>query len=186
MVSGLPRSGTSMIMRMLESGGLPLVTDGIRQADDDNPRGYYEYEPVKRLDKDASWLKDTYHKAIKIIYILLYHLPSNHRYKVIFLRRSLDEVVASQKVMLRNRQQQGRLDDEQLIESYHHQLNRLYTWIKHQPNFEIIYLDYEEVVSEPPKAVFDIVGFLGLPLDTGAMVSSVEPELYRRRSQALL
>jgi hypothetical protein len=181
-VSGLPRSGTSMMMRMLESGGLPLLTDGLRTADDDNPRGYYEFEPVKRLPQDSSWLADAYHKAIKIIYVFLYHLPADHRYKVLFLRRSLDDVVASQRVMLGHRQEKGGLTDGQLVESYNYQLQRLFSWVKLQRNFEILYLDYEEILSDPEKAVFDITHFLGLPLDTGAMMQSIEPALYRNRS----
>src|SRR5713226_9097156 len=94
-VSGLPRSGTSMMMRMLEAGGLPTITDNIRTADDDNPLGYYEFEPVKQLNKDASWLDTLSNKAVKIIYRLLYSLPRHHRYKVIFMRRKLEEVIAS-------------------------------------------------------------------------------------------
>src|SRR5882724_6754601 len=110
-VSGLPRSGTSMMMRMLEGGGLPVMADGIRTADDDNPRGYYEFEPVKRLNRETSWLPAAYSKAIKIIYIHLYNLPSEHRYKVLFLERSLDEVIASQRAMLERRQETSQLND---------------------------------------------------------------------------
>lgn len=181
-VSGLPRSGTSMMMRMLEYGGMPILTDGIRTADDDNPRGYYEFEPVKRLDRDVSWLAAAYNKAVKIIYIFLYRLPAGHRYKVLFLRRSLDEVVASQKVMLHRRQEASRLTDRQLIDSYHDQIQRLNSWIRHQENFEILYLDYHEILSEPAGAVLDITRFLGVPLNTSAMIQAVEPALHRNRS----
>jgi Sulfotransferase domain len=184
-VSGLPRSGTSMMMRMLDSGGLSLVTDGIRTADDDNPRGYYEFEPVKRLDRDTSWLVNAYNKAVKIIYIFLYNLPPDHRYKVLFLRRNLDEVIASQKVMLQNRQQAGALSDEQLMESYDNQLQKLYGWIKRQNNFDILYLDYEEILSEPENAALHITRFLGLPLNTDAMIQSIEPALHRNRSAVI-
>lgn len=184
-VSGLPRSGTSMMMRMLESGGIPAMTDGVRTADADNPRGYYELEAVKQLDRNTSWLEDAYNKAIKIIYVFLYHLPGNHRYKVLFLRRSLNDVVASQKVMLDRRRQAGTLTDEQLMESYNKQLQRLYSWVKRQSNIEILYLDYEEILSEPETAVFDITKFLGVPLDTHAMMQSIEPSLHRNRSTVI-
>jgi hypothetical protein len=184
-VSGLPRSGTSMMMRMLDSGGMSLVTDGIRTADDDNPRGYYEFEPVKRLDRDTSWLVNAYNKAVKIIYIFLYHLPPDHRYKVLFLRRNLEQVIASQKVMLQNRQQAGALSDEQLMESYDNQLRKLYSWIKRQNNFDILYLDYEEILSEPENAALHITRFLSRPLNTDAMIQSIEPALHRNRSAVI-
>ncbi len=184
-VSGLPRSGTSMMMRMLESGGIPVMTDGVRTADDDNPRGYYEFEPVKQLEWNTSWLADAFNKAIKIIYVFLYHLPANHRYKVLFLRRSLNDVVASQKVMLDRRRQAGTLTDEQLMESYNQQLQRLYSWVKRQSNIEILYLDYEEILSEPETAVLDITNFLGLPLNTHAMIQTIEPSLHRNRSTVI-
>ena len=183
-VSGLPRSGTSMMMRMLERGGVPILTDVVRKADDDNPLGYYEFEPVKRLDKDTSWLPGAYNKAVKIIYIFLYSLPRNHRYKVLFMRRNLDEVVASQKVMLRRREEGDRLDDQQLMGSYNDHLQRLDLWIRRQENFTIQYLEYSEVLAEPVRAASDIARFLGLPLDTAAMAQSVDASLYRNRSSA--
>jgi len=99
-VSGLPRSGTSMMMRMLDKGGLPVLADSIRVADEDNPRGYYEFEPVKKTAEDASWLEDAEGRVVKMVYRLLYDLPSNRRYRVIFMRRHMDEILASQKKML--------------------------------------------------------------------------------------
>jgi hypothetical protein len=184
-VSGLPRSGTSMMMRMLDKGGVPPLTDGFRSADDDNPMGYYEFEPVKRLDKDVSWLPDAYNKVVKIIYVFLYSLPREHRYKVIFMKRNLDEVVASQKVMLRRRKEGDRMSDEQLMASFQDQLEKLDLWIRAQENFSILYLNYDEVVTEPASAASDIRAFLGLPLDEQAMAQSVDPELYRNRSTAV-
>lgn len=181
-VSGLPRSGTSMMMRMLEKGGMPILTDGLRRADDDNPLGYYEFEPVKRLDKDASWLPDACNKAVKIIYIFLYNLPTGYRYKVLFMKRHLDEVVASQKVMLRRRQEGDRMSDQDLMDKFHEELQRLDLWIRQQENFTISYLDYDEVVAEPEKTAFWITRFLGLNLDTAAMAQAVDPSLHRNRS----
>jgi Sulfotransferase domain len=181
-ISGLPRSGTSMMMRMLEKGGVPILTDAVRAADDDNPLGYYEFEPVKRLDKDASWLSAAVGKAVKIIYIFLYHLPRDHRYKVIFMRRGLDEVVASQKAMLRRRGEGDRMSDQQLIASFSSQLEMLDLWIRRQDNFTTLYLDHNDVVNAPEAAVGEIRRFLGLPLDTRSMVQAVEPLLHRNRA----
>lgn len=184
-VSGLPRSGTSMMMRMLERGGIPVLTDGFRKADEDNPLGYYEFEPVKRLDKDVSWLPAAYNKAVKIIYVFLYSLPRDHRYKVLFIKRSLDEVVASQKVMLRRRQEGDRMSDQQLLDSYNDQLQRVDLWLRHQDNFTTHYLDYNEVVAEPARAALEISRFLGVQLDIDAMIQSVDPSLHRNRSNAI-
>lgn len=183
-VSGIPRSGTSMMMRMLECGGLPVLTDGVRGADDDNPRGYYEFEPVKRLQKDASWLAAARGQAIKIIYVFLSQLPDNYRYKVIFLRRSLDDVIASQKLMLERRKEADSLSDSQLLELYNTQLQRLYTWLKHKDNFEVLYLNYEEIVGDPRNTVLDIARFLALPLNADAMAQCIEPALHRNRAGA--
>ena len=100
-VSGLPRSGTSMMMKMLEAGGIPPVTDELRTADDDNPKGYYEFERVKQMDKgDTAWVADAQGKVVKVISALLKHLPSSHNYQVIFLRRHMSEILASQRKML--------------------------------------------------------------------------------------
>ena len=185
-VSGLPRSGTSMMMRMLERGGMPVLTDGARSADDDNPLGYYELEAVKRLDKDKSWLPDAYGKAVKAIYVFLYSLPNDHRYKVLFMKRNLEEVVASQKVMLQRRQEEGgRLTDQQLADSFSRQLQKLDEWIGRQENFAILYLDYNKLLGDPETAVFEIDRFLGLQLNTDAMIEAVDPTLHRQRSDTL-
>ncbi|MCC6587047.1 MAG: MFS transporter [Bryobacterales bacterium] len=184
-VSGLPRSGTSMTMRMLEQGGLPALTDGFRQADEDNPLGYFEFEAVKRLDKDASWLRGAGNKAVKVIYIFLYQLPVDYKYKVIFIRRNLDEVVASQKAMLRRRKEGDRLTDEQLMASYQAQLEKLDLWLRRQENFSVLYLHYSDVVERPLEAAEEIERFLGVPLDTQAMAQAVDPSLHRNRSAAV-
>ena len=171
-----------MMMRMLEKGGMPILTDGLRRADDDNPLGYYEFEPVKRLDRDTSWLLDACNKAVKIIYIFLYNLPRDHRYKVLFMKRHLDEIVASQKVMLRRRQEGDRMSDRDLMDKFDDELQRLDLWIRQQDNFTISYLDYDEVVAEPAKTAVWISRFLGLKLDTEAMARAVDPSLHRNRS----
>ena len=183
-VSGLPRSGTSMMMRMLEKGGMSILTDGLRQADDDNPLGYYEFEPVKQLEKDASWLHEAYDKAVKVIYVFLYHLPPGYSYKVIFMKRGLDDVIASQNIMLRHRHEGEGMSDQELMSSYHDQLQKLNVWLRQRRNFMVQYFDYEDVVSDPEKAALEICGFLGRNLDTRAMIESVVPSLHRNRSSA--
>lgn len=173
-----------MMMRMLENGGISVLTDGFRKADEDNPLGYYEFEAVKRLDKDASWLSQAHGKAIKVIYVLLYTLPPDQMYQVIFMRRSLHEVIASQKAMLRRRQEQSSLSSEQLAESFDKQLQELYSWMDRQPNFETLYLDHQNVLTQPGHAVSEISRFLHLRLDTDAMMGVIDPSLYRNRSAA--
>lgn len=174
-----------MMMRMLEKGGVPIVTDGFRTADDDNPLGYYEFEAVKRLDKDASWLPDAYNKVVKIIYAFLYYLPRDHRYKVLFMKRNLEDVVASQKVMLRHRHEADRMEDQRLIHLFQEHLLRIETWIRHQENFNVHYVDYNEVIEDPAGTALAISRFLDQPLDIKAMIQAVEPSLYRNRSAAV-
>ena len=117
-----------MMMRMLEQGGIPVLTDNYRKADDDNPLGYYEFEAVKRLEQNASWLAEAVNKAVKIIYVFLYRLPSNYKYRVLFLKRNLEDVVASQKLMLRHRQEADHMTDQQLMNAFTAQLKQLDAW----------------------------------------------------------
>ena len=118
-VSGLPRSGTSMMMKMLEAGGMQVLTDHIRTADEDNPKGYYEFERVKQIEHDQAWLPDAQGKVVKMISALLKHLPSSYTYKVIFMRRNIDEILASQKQMLiRRGEPTDVVSDEKLTELF--------------------------------------------------------------------
>src|SRR5690242_7893637 len=142
-VSGLPRSGTSMMMRMLEAGGMPILTDNLRQADVDNPNGYYEFEPVKQLSKDNAWLDSAYGKAVKMVYLLLYDLPRNHQYRVVFMRRKIAEVIASQEAMLRRQGKKSEaLDGAQLARLFHGHLKKLDEWIQNQENFSVLSVSY--------------------------------------------
>ena len=111
-VSGLPRSGTSLMMQMLDSGGMEVVTDNIRPPDEDNPKGYYEFEKAKKIKEDPSWLKDMRGKAFKIVSMLLYDLPADEKYKVIFMKRNMDEILSSQNKMLERLGQNPNPDDE--------------------------------------------------------------------------
>jgi hypothetical protein len=181
-VSGLPRSGTSMMMQMLAAGGMSALTDDIRQPDKDNPRGYYEFEPVKQVARDPSWLDGAQGKAVKMVYRLLYDLPGNHTYRVIFLRRNLDEVIASQEEMLqRLGKQSDAVDPVQLKEIYRRQLQEVDTWLHEQPNFSVLYVDYQNVVSDPEQVVHEVNRFLGGRLDVDAMLQIPDRSLYRQR-----
>jgi len=183
-VSGLPRSGTSMAMQMLQAGGLEIATDSIRNADDDNPKGYYELERVKDLDKpkDKAWLKAYRGKAIKIISFLLRELPQNLNYKVVFVDRDLDEVLTSQNKMLKNRSQTGgTTDDEKMKANYTDHLWRVRYLLKHTPNFKTLFVGHRDIVTDATKQAQRIDDFLGLHMDITAMAKAVDPKLYRNR-----
>lgn len=186
-VSGLPRSGTSMMMKMLEAGGIPPLTDQIRAADDDNPKGYYEFERVKQLDKgDTAWVADAQGKAVKVISQLLRHLPADQEYRVIFMRRHMDEILASQKKMLVHRgEDPHRVSDEELTALFEKHLVHVTQWLDQQPNIKTLYLHYSDVLADPHPAANQINAFLDGRLDTQAMTISVDPALYRNRQQPL-
>ncbi len=183
-VSGLPRSGTSMMMKMLEAGGMALVIDGIRTADEDNPKGYYEFERVKQLDKgDAEWVADARGKAVKVISALLEHLPADSEYKVLFMNRKMPEVLASQRKMLKRRDEKSEISDEKLAELLDKHVKQVKAWLARQPNFEMLDLDYNAMLTDPEPWAVRINAFLGGKLDARAMVEVVDPNLYRNRAQ---
>jgi hypothetical protein len=186
-VSGLPRSGTSMMMRMLDAGGLDLVTDRVRAADEDNPRGYFELEQVKELDKpgDKSWLKNHRGKVIKIISLLLKDLPENHFYKVILMRRDLDEIIASQNKMLDRRGEAGkRGEDAKMIHAYRTHLRRVNSMLADRPVFDALNIEHRAVINHPLEQAKNVARFLRMNLDTTRMAQAVDPELYRNRSRS--
>lgn len=184
LVSGLPRSGTSMLMQMLERGGMPIVTDKVRTPDEDNPKGYHEFERIKEIDKttDKGWLKDYRGKAIKTISFLLQDLPLDLNYQVIFMRRAIEEVLRSQNRMLERGGTAGTLvPDEKMRQNYEFHLKKVYYRLAHTPNFEVLYLDYPAVVADPLEAARRINAFLGKRLNVEAMAGAVESDLYRNR-----
>jgi len=182
-VSGLPRSGTSMMMKMLEAGGLELVIDGIRTADEDNPKGYYEFERVKQLDKgDTAWVADARGKGVKVISALLEHLPPQHHYKILFMNRKLSEVLASQRKMLKRRGEESDISDEKLAELLQKHVLQVKTRLSGQSNVEMLDLDYNAMLIDPEPFVREINAFLGGSLDERAMTEVVDPMLYRNRS----
>jgi hypothetical protein len=172
-----------MMMKMLEAGGISLVIDNIRTADEDNPKGYYEFERVKQLDKgDTAWLADSRGKAVKVVSALLEHLPAGYRYKVLFMNRRLPEVIASQRKMLARRGETTELSDEQLAGLLRKHVQQVKTWIARQPNFEMLDLDYNAMLIDPEPFVERIVAFLDMDLDAQGMTAVVDPALYRNRT----
>jgi hypothetical protein len=183
-VSGLPRSGTSMAMKMLEAGGLSLVVDNVRTADEDNPKGYFEDERVKELAEmaDTSWVRAARGNVIKVVSSLLGHLPPDNDYRVIFMRRDLREVLASQAKMLARRGETSHTPDDQLLAAYERHLEKVEFQLRFRPNFEVLYLNYAEVVAEPATAARRIAEFLGGGLGVARMVEAVDGSLYRNRA----
>lgn len=182
-VSGLPRSGTSMMMKMLEVGGIPPLTDKIRTADEDNPKGYYEFERVKKLDKgDTAWLPEARGKAVKVISALLKYLPGDYRYRVIFMRRRTEEILASQKQMLiRRGEPTDRVSDDELATYFAKHLAAVEKWLASQPNIDVLYINYNHALQAPLETAAEINRFLGNRLDTNAMAAVVDPTLYRQK-----
>jgi hypothetical protein len=183
-VSGLPRSGTSMMMKMLEAGGIPPLTDKIREADNDNPKGYYEFERVKQLDKgDAAWLADTQGKVVKIISALLKHLPADYDYRIIFMRRNMPEILASQRKMLvRRGENADDMDDAKMSALFEKHLQGTIHWIESQPNVSVLYVHYSDMLSDPTPQIKRVNEFLGSSLDEKAMAGVVDQALYRNRA----
>ncbi len=179
-VSGLPRSGTSLMMQMLFNGGLEAVTDKKREADESNPKGYFEYEPVKSIFKDNSWLELAQNKSIKVVAPLLKHLDPKYRYKVIFLNRDLGEIIKSQQLMIGKKADVFPLH---IYNDYVKILNQVERWKEREPGVELIYIDYAKLVNNPEKYVNYIQEFLGVPLDTHKMIQAIDKKLYRNKSQ---
>lgn len=183
-VSGLPRSGTSMMMKMLDAGGLPIWTDGRRAADDQNPHGYYELERVKELDKplDKAWLREGRGRGLKVISALLEHLPDDNNYQVVFMHRDLDEVLASQSTMLKQRgAHPGEGDDASLKSAYAAHLGRVSRLLRQQPQFTALDVAYASALADPAGTAVRIKRFLGVDLDVAGMAAAVDAALYRNR-----
>ena len=183
-VSGLPRSGTSMTMKMLSEGGLELVTDGVRTADDNNPKGYYELETVKELGKatDFSWLHDARGKAIKIISYLLRFMPQTLNYRVIFMHRNLHEVIASQNKMLEQRGESNDTPDDRVVTLFEQELKKAKNLIAARSCFDAIDVNHKDVLADPLQQAKRINQFLGGGLDPERMAAAVDPNLYRNRA----
>lgn len=182
-VSGLPRSGTSMMMKMLEAGGLPILTDNLREADANNPKGYYEFERVKELPNgDCGWIPEAGGKVVKIVTGLIMSLPSDARYKVIFMQRAMKEVLSSQKKMLgRLGREDDKVEDEKMKKIYQEHLKQVNAWIAKQPNIEVLYVNYNTMLGSPLESLQKVNEFLGGDMDVKVMAGVVDKELYRER-----
>lgn len=181
-VSGLPRSGTSMMMKMLEAAKIPVLTDEKREADMDNLKGYYEDERAKTLHKDNSWIDEAEDKAVKVISYQLPHLPPHHDYRVIFMERKIMEVLASQRKMMERRgEPEDDIPDQVMANIFQKHLDETDEWLKKQSNIRTLYISYNGTLDDPETSAEKIVEFLGLELDIEKMMQVIDPSLYRQR-----
>ena len=180
-VSGLPRSGTSMMMKMLEAGGLEPVTDGIRSADNDNPKGYYELEAVKRTKQDPSWVVPARGKVVKVISQLLQDLPATESYKIVFMRRNLDEVLASQQKMLVNRDEIDGAVDDAMKSNFAGHVEEVEGWMRASEHVEVLFVSYNRMQAESASQIERVAKFMDAKLDKDQMATVVDPSLYRQR-----
>lgn len=183
LVSGLPRSGTSMIMQMLEAGGIEVLSDSVRSADEDNPRGYYELEAVKNTRQDPSWLDRAPGKAVKLISQLLYDLPPGTEARVLFLRRDMGEILASQRRMLQRRAAAdgGVADDADLSRIFEAHVRDVVRWTQEREGLELLEVWHSDVLAHPARVAGQIQSFLGRELDVQAMAAAVDSGLHRNR-----
>ncbi len=186
-VSGLPRSGTSLAMQMVAAGGIPVLTDGLRSSDPNNPRGYYEWERIKQLAQDPGCVAEAEGKAVKIISSLLMSLPGGHAYRVLFMMRALEEVVASQTAMISNLGTRGAaLPAAAMPAALRAHRNQVIAWLGTRKEIAVMQLDYHALLADPAAHAVEIARFLGLPLDTEAMAKQVDPALHRQRTAQAL
>jgi len=185
-VSGLPRSGTSLMMQMIVAGGIPALTDGLRSADENNLKGYLEWEAAKALPQDPEAIAAAEGKVVKVISALLRSLPGPYEYRVVFMRRPLDEVITSQNRMLeRLGKEVAPVPQAAVVTAFTNHLTEIKKWLAEKPNMKVHYVDYPAVVLQPAAESERISEFLGRPLDIGRMTAQVEQSLYRERSAEL-
>ena len=182
-VSGLPRSGTSMMMQMLDKGGLDIFTDGLRTPDENNPKGYYEHELVKSLARNKAWVKEAKGKAVKVISHLLFELPANYHYRIIFMERDLDEVLKSQHHML---VRDGKAKDDtiniRLVNAFQQNLQKVKDWAPKQGNIDILFVSHRNLIDNPTEELTKVSTFLGGNLNIQEMASVVDKSLHREKS----
>ena len=175
-----------MMMSALKAGGMPLLVDHIREADANNPKGYYEFERVKQLPKgDTAWLRSAQGKAVKIISALLEYLPQKYSYKVIFMERDLDEILASQSRMLeRNgKAQDHSVSQDEIRQSYQDHLQKISAFLAEGDWFQTLYVSYNNILQQPELAFQEVENFLGRGLDLEKMIRVVDPKLYREKRE---
>jgi hypothetical protein len=184
-VSGLPRSGTSMMMKMLAAGGLTLLSDQIRKADPDNPGGYFEFEPVKQLKEGViDWLPNATGKVVKVIATLLPYLPADYQYRVILMQRDMQEILASQRQMLvaRGKDPDG-VSDEEMARIFNIHLQKVVQWLENEPNVRYLEVNYNELLKYPQPGIERLNQFFDGELNIEAMAKVIDPNLYRQRMQ---
>jgi len=182
-VSGLPRTGTSLMMQMLAAGGLPPLTDGLRLSDVNNPRGYFEWEKIKQLGDDADCIAQAEGKAVKVVSALLRNLPSGHSYRVVFMTRSLQEVVASQGEMIKQLGAAGpSLNAAAMMATFEMHLKQVAAWLHSQENTAVCRVQHRSLLTAPREQAMRVQEFLGLLLDVESMASQVDVSLHRQRA----
>ncbi len=180
-VSGLPRSGTSLLMKILDSLKIEILSDGIRKSDINNPKGYYEFEKVKKIHKDSSWINSAKGKAIKIVSPLLRFLPSNVNYKIIFVKRNLNEILMSQKKMLENLETEDKISEELMLKSFKDHLKKTEDWINSQKNISAVYINYNELLNNPSEECIKLKKFLNRDINSKHITKVIDKKLYRNR-----
>lgn len=184
-VSGLPRSGTSLMMQMIKAGGMPVLSDDSRKPDDNNPRGYYEYSRVKSLPDDVSWLREAEGKAIKVIADTLFDLPTDLKYNVVFMMRNLNEVIDSQHAVLESMGRAGApVTDAELKRAFEKHLEDVRGWLDHNDAFNTLYVDHHTLIADPVTEAERVNAFLGGSLDSAKMTRVVDQDLYHARKAA--
>ncbi|MGD2027413.1 MAG: sulfotransferase [Anaerolineales bacterium] len=183
-VSGLPRSGTSLMMMMMDAAGISPLQDHIRTADEDNPKGYYEYERVKKLPEgDTRWLKDAKGKTVKVITALLEHLPVKYDYDVILMRREMTEILASQRKMLERRgENPDKVSDFEMASLFEKHLEKVVRWLETQKNIRYLDINYNQLMETPAQEAKKVIDFLRKDLSLDAMTAKIDPNLYRQRN----
>lgn len=171
------------MMQMLEAGGMPILTDHVRKADDDNPRGYYELEQAKKIDRETDWLNEAKGRAFKMVSVLLPRLPPTCEYRILFMKRNLREVLQSQtKMLARLGKPGGMLSSDLMISAFSKNLKDVESWLVTQPNIKTAQFDYAATVADPLATAQRVAAFLGLPLDQSGMAAAVDAGLYRNRA----
>ena len=182
-VSGLPRSGTSLMMQMLAAGGMPVLTDGLRTPDIENPRGYYEWETIKSLPQNPQCIVEAESKAVKVISQLLFALPPDRQYQIIFMERPLAEVLASQTEMIRRmKSSTASVPPSAMLAALQAHLNQVRAWLAGQKNLSLLHVKYGDVISQPRVVAETVQHFLREALNVDAMAAQVDPTLYRQRT----
>ena len=186
-VSGLPRSGTSMMMQILAAAGGHVLTDDQRPPDEDNPLGYFEYHQATTLAQDTSWLPAARGKVVKVVAQLLPALPKGEHYNVIFMDRDLNEVIASQAAMLARRERVGaEMSQTQLIQTYKVQVERVLKGLSLRPEVRLLKINYDELLTHPKAGITSLAEFLGPPFDESSAAAAIRPTLRRQKSHSTL